>query len=651
MDTWAVEESGFDGARLGFWEAVFTLGNGYVGMRGVLEEGYAESYPATYFAGVYDKGEHVSFEIVNAPNPLLLEMVVDGRGLSADEMEVVEHTRRLNLREGVLTRRTVFRAQGRRYEYESERFLSMADVHVGAVRVRFTSLDADVEVCVRASIDGTTENRMHAVGGPVKHYSVVDAGIVDDTTYLLAQTHDLEMAMGFGSWMSISKDGEPVPARGSDHVEHERCTQELCFTARKGKTYQLERLISMCTSTRDEAESVKDGCLEVLRAARQSGMDALWQEHVEAWSRLWHASDIEIEGDEQLQRALRFDMYHLLISAREGIDAGIGAKALSGEWYGGHVFWDMDIYMLPFFIYTQPERARSLLLYRYRRLDRALERARRQGYRGALWPWESAFSGEDETPESWVDPHGNVIPVYTGRREHHIAADVAYGLIQYYRASGDEEFMLSYGAEMLFETARFWASRVQRDEQGRFEIKDVIGPNEFQSCVDNNAYTNGMAAWVLDWAHGLYHHYRKTSPRGLSVVAQKIGLEMDEVEGWKDISERIFLPIRSDGLIEEFEGYLEKQDVVIDEWDERGMPVVSVSHPEDTQLVKQADVVLLLYLLSERFSSHVKRVSLDYYEQRTAHASSLSHAPHALVACELGDTARAYRYALLSANV
>ncbi|MHC1597220.1 MAG: hypothetical protein ACXQT3_02775, partial [Methermicoccaceae archaeon] len=249
MDTWAVEESGFDGARLGFWEAVFTLGNGYVGMRGVLEEGYAESYPATYFAGVYDKSEHVSFEIVNAPNPLLLEMVVDGKGLSADEMEVVEHTRRLNLREGVLTRRTVFRAQGRRYEYESERFLSMADVHVGAVRVRFTSLDADVEVCVRASIDGTTENRMHAVGGPVKHYSVVDAGIVDDATYLLAQTHDLEMAMGFGSWMSISKDGEPVPARGSDHVEHERCTQELCFMARKGKTYQLERLISMCTST------------------------------------------------------------------------------------------------------------------------------------------------------------------------------------------------------------------------------------------------------------------------------------------------------------------------------------------------------------------------------------------------------------------
>jgi len=651
MDTWSVAEDGFDRERLRFWESIFTLGNGYVGMRGILEEGYREAHPCTYFAGVYDKAEHVSSEIVNAPNPLSLEFVVNGKKLSADEMEVVEHSRRLDLKRGLLIRRTVFRAHDNRYEYESAQFLSLSDVHTGAMRVRFTSLDADVDVCARALIDGTTKNEMHAVGKPIKHYSVVDTGIVeDDTTYLVAKTNDLRVLMGFGISVSISEEHKPIELTTSSCIESEQCTHELCFRAQKGRTYQLDRLISLCTSRKLDAGHVKDECIDVLRSAHRKGMDVLRREHIRAWSRLWQYSDIEITGDEPLQRALRFSMYHLLIAARGGIDAGIGAKALSGEWYGGHVFWDMDIHMLPFFIYTQPETAKSLLLYRYRRMDGARSNAQRQGYLGSLWPWESAFSGEDETPDSWIDSHGSVIPVYTGKREHHIAADVAYGLLQYYQITGDEDFMLSYGAEMLFETARFWASRVVHNGQGYFEIRDVIGPNEFQDCVDNNAYTNALSAWVLRRANELYWHYQKESPHSLNAITEKIGLTESEVSTWMEISKKIVLPIRSDGLIEEFEGYFGKQDVVISRWDDKGMPVLDVSKVEDTQLVKQADVILLLYLLSEEFPPEVKRANFDYYEKRTAHSSSLSYAAYALVLNKLGDAERAYRYLTLTAN-
>jgi kojibiose phosphorylase len=376
----------------------------------------------------------------------------------------------------------------------------------------------------------------------------------------------------------------------------------------------------------------------------------LFKAHVKAWDKRWQYSDVKIEGEDSQQKILRFNLYHLLIAASpRDIDASIAAKTLSGEWYKGHVFWDTEVFILPFFICTQPETAKNLLLYRYRRLKQAKKGAKAQGYKGALWPWESAASGRDETPQTWVNFDGTVIPVYNSKREHHIAGDVIYGVSLYYQATSDKDFMLQYGAEMIFETARFWASRVTYNyKKDRYEIKEIIGPNEFQECVNNNSYTNALAKWTLKYAVELYSHFQNNHPRKLKFITKKMELKREEVAAWKEIADKIVFLISANGLIEEFEGYFQKKDVTIREWDNNDMPVwpdeVNLAEVKNTQLVKQADVILLLQLFSDEFSTRVKEINYNYYALRTTHKSSLSLSSYAIIALELGETKRADKY-------
>jgi len=292
-------------------------------------------------------------------------------------------------------------------------------------------------------------------------------------------------------------------------------------------------------------------------------------------------------------------------------------------------------------------------MYRYRRLEQARQGALLQGYKGALWPWESAASGKDETPQSWINFDGTKIPVYNSIREHHIVSDITYALLSYYEASGDEEFLLQYGAEMVFEAARFWASRSIYDSRRKQHvIKEVIGPNEFQESVDNNSYTNYMAKWVLKSGSELYNSLKNKHPRTLRTITNKIKLQAQEVNIWKELADKIVFLIDSKGLIEEFEGYFGKKDIIISEWDENDMPVwpsaVKLAEVKETQLIKQADVMLLLNLYSNAFSLNVKKINSKYYEKRTVHKSSLSISSYAIIALEIGEVDRAYRHFTLA---
>ena len=653
---WIITEESFDRGRMRFYESILTVGNGFLGSRAVLEEGYEESYAGTYLAGVYDKSGGQSFAIVNAPNPLVTEILVDGRKLSADEMEVVEHLRVLDMKKAVLYRRTVFADADQRYEYESARFFSLYDMHLGVIRVSFRSLDSDASVVLRTVIDGTTTNEMHAVGGPRKHYRVTQSkGLPGDVSYLEARTNDLGIRIGVASAADLHG---AVSARGletSSSSSGEASVLEHSFRGRKGEAYRLDRYVSIYTSRESEGD-VESACLAGLSRARRIGVPAILAEHQEAWERRWQVADVSIEGDPDTLKAMRFSMYHLLISASpEDLDVSIAPKALSGEWYQGHVFWDTEIFMLPFFVYAYPQQAKHLLLYRARRLEPARERAIAQGYQGALWPWESAGSGSEETPPTWINFDGLVLPVYNAAREHHIAADIVYGVHFYYLHTGDDGFMLQHGLGMVLETARFWASRVSYDEtRDQYEIKLVIGPNEFQDGVDNNSYTNAMARWALRYACELYEDFYERFSGEMQGIAEDMGLTGEEVDNWRQIADSIILLVRSDGLIEEFEGYFDRRDVTITERDEHAMPLwpreVMLKDVKETQLIKQADVVLLLYLLSDEFSQDVKRTNLDYYEPRTTHVSSLSITSYAIIASELGDTEKAYRYLHHAAN-
>jgi len=643
---------------MGFWETVFTLGNGYLGSRGILEEGCKKGYAGTYFAGLYDRSEGQSYELVNAPNPVRVEICAGGKKLSVDDMEIVEHRRILDLKKAALWRRTVFKDGDKRYEYESVRFFSLADMHLGVMAFYFRSLDSDVQVVVRHIIDGTTENAGQAVGNPIRHYAVTRAEALEaggETVYLEAKTNDYGIVLGIAAALDMRVAGLKLPAGRQNLVERNYVGRQYAFTAQKGKRCRFEVYLSMCTS-REKKQGVKKACLAGLKTARKQGFAYLFKKHVHAWGKRWRYSDIKIEGDSFLQKAARFNIYHLLAAAPpEDIDVSIGAKTLSGEWYKGHVFWDTEIFVLPLFVFTQPEVAKNFLLYRYRRLPQAREGARAQGYRGALWPWESAAGGRDETPQTWVNFDGTIIPVHTSKREHHIAGDIVYGISLYHRATADDDFMWRYGAEMVFETARFWASRVSYDRaRGCYEIKGVIGPNEFQECVDNNSYTNALARWVLKYAADLYCYLQKSRPRRLDFIAKKIGLSSQEAGAWREVAEKIVFLISPDGLIEEFEGYFKKKDVIITELDKNGMPVwpagVSLAEVKETQLVKQADVILLLQLFSGEFSPDVKKINFDYYIKRTTHKSSLSLSSHAVIALELGDMKRAYDYFVQAAR-
>lgn len=656
-ENWSISEDNIDEGRMRFFETIFTLGNGYLGSRGILEEGYDKGYAGTYIAGVYDKSEGQSYEIVNTPNPVRVEVFVNGKKLVKEYMEVIEHRRMLDMKKAVLRRRTIFADADGRCEYESMRFFSLKDMHVGVMTFSLRLLDTDAQVTVKHAIDGATKNEIQAIENPIRHYTVTHTSTpANGVSYLEAKTNDLGILIGIATAceMKGAKPNSGVTVRS--YRDGDSVTEQISFSATKGKVYRFNRYMSIYTS-RELKRSPKTDCLSGVETAMQCGLSGLLKGHVKAWDRRWRYSDIKIEGDPLIQKALRFDMYHLLIAAPpEDIDVSIGAKTLSGEWYRGHVFWDTEIYVLPFFTYTQPKLARNFLMYRYRRLKQAKHRAEALGYKGALWPWESAASGKEETPQTFVDFDGKTtIPVYTSQREHHIASDVPYGVLSYYQVTGDEDFMLNYGAEMLFEAARFWASRVTYNRRSEcYEIKEVIGPNEFQESVDNNSYTNYLARWVLRNGAELYHYLQNKHPRQLRITGRKMGLQEQEIDTWKNIADKVVFFTGPKGLIEEFEGYFDRKDFPINKRDKNGMPLwpsaVGLAELKETQLVKQADVILLLHLFSHHFPLHIKRNNLEYYEKRTMHKSSLSVPSYATIALERGDVERAYRYLTIAVN-
>jgi kojibiose phosphorylase len=343
---------------------------------------------------------------------------------------------------------------------------------------------------------------------------------------------------------------------------------------------------------------------------------------------------------------MRFNVYHLLIAANESDPhVNIGANALSGERYRGHAFWDTEVFMLPFFIYTQPATARALLLYRYHTLDGARQNARDGGFRGARYAWESAGTGVETTPKwTWDGAHR----IWMGEEEIHVTAAVAYGLEAYVAATGDTALMTGYGAEILFETSRFWASRLEAMPDGRYALSRVVGPDEFHEHVDNSAYTNYLVRWHLQQAARVYADLAVSHPGELASLAERIGLTPDEVEGWLTRAEQIRLPARNDdGVIEQFDGYFGLETLPVAH-DDNGMPMYPPGYHHynlaGINLVKQADVVMLTYVLPDEFGDDVKRATYEYYEPLTLHKSSLSTAIHAIMGIEVGDPRRAVQY-------
>jgi kojibiose phosphorylase len=413
-----------------------------------------------------------------------------------------------------------------------------------------------------------------------------------------------------------------------------------------GKNYRLDRIVHVATSLTpgEPCQPVREGL-----HATPDTVARLIDDHRAAWRSRWAMSDLVIEGDAAAQRAIRFAAYHLISAANPGNErVSIGARGLTGAAYKGHVFWDTEIYLLPFFTLTYPEAARALLMYRYHTLPAARARAARFGYRGALYAWESAASGEDVTPKFVVAPTGDVVHLRVAEQEQHISADVAYGVWRYWQATGDERFLLEAGAEILLETARFWASRVEREEDGHYHIRGVMGPDEYHESIDDDAYTNGMVRFNLEIGADTAALLAERWPDRLRELAARLRLGPDEASAWARIALDIYsgFDARS-GLFEQFQGYFDLEDIDLSAHDPRTVAIDVLLGRERIQrskIIKQPDVLMLLYLLGDRFPADVKEANFRYYDPRTAHGSSLSPPVHAALAAQLGHVELALAY-------
>jgi trehalose/maltose hydrolase-like predicted phosphorylase len=415
-----------------------------------------------------------------------------------------------------------------------------------------------------------------------------------------------------------------------------------------GEPLSLPAMVTVARSDR-LADDPAPVAADALARSRALGWRGVLAAHETAWQQHWNVSDVIIEGDDKVQEAVRFAVYHLTSAANpEDECVSVGARGLTGDAYFGHVFWDTEIYLLPFYVAVWPEAARALLMYRYHTLPGARAKAAHFGFRGALYAWESADTGEETTPERVIGADGTPVEILTGRMEHHISADVAYAVWQYWHFTGDDDFFLRAGAEMLLETARFWASRAVSEADGKRHIRHVIGPDEYHEDVDNNAFTNVMARWNIGRGLETMDLLRERWPNRAAALREKLALGDDELADWRDAIPRIVTGLdAATGIYEQFAGYHKLEQLELSLYADRKMPIDVVIGRERTQrsqVVKQADVVALIALLPDEFPGAAAKANFRYYEPRCAHGSSLSAAIHALVAARLGETETALHF-------
>lgn len=412
-----------------------------------------------------------------------------------------------------------------------------------------------------------------------------------------------------------------------------------------GETLQFRRYVAVYTS-KDVADP-ETAAVDAVHAQSWEGFAAAFEAHAMRWQQVWDRADVAVPGHPGDEQALRFLAYHLSIAADRDPRVSVGARTLSGTGYQGHVFWDVEVFMLPFYLHTAPDVARCLLTYRHHTFDGARRRARELGQRGACYAWESTTTGDDVTPRvAAVTDSGEEIPLFTGTQQVHVTADVAYAVWRYWEATRDDEFLRGPGAEILAETARFWAGRVVLDGSS-YHIRGVMGPDEYHHGVNDNAYTNWMARFNLERAAWTGEWLRTDHPQSWQSLVTRIGLDDGELEYWNAIAGRLYVPEPGeDGVIEQFEGFFGLEEYPLqDEGQADGLDRLFDLHKINAvKLLKQADVLMLPFLFPERFDRRILAANYAYYEPLTDHRSSLSPGVHAALAARLGLKEQAQRY-------
>jgi trehalose/maltose hydrolase-like predicted phosphorylase len=681
MTGWLLRYDGYNPDHEPLREALCVLGNGRFASRGAAPESVAGGphYPGTYVAGVFNRlsvtvhGQPVENEsMVNVPNwQSLTVRVEDGPWLDVDHDHISDYVQELDLRRGVLTRRfRVTDDQGRVTAIAQRRLVSMADPFCAGLDTTVVAENYEGVVTVRSGIDGRVRNSGVAryAGLGDEHLQCVGAESLNKCAVALdARTTTSRVEIGIAARHRVLENGrlldvEMTPVVGDDHAWH-----DITLMVHPRAELTVEKVAAVYTS-RDRATS------EPFSEAREKALcmpefDELLRRHVLAWDHLWARCDLDLGTQDRTQMVLRLHLFHLLqtVSSHSiDLDVGIPARGLHGEAYRGHIFWD-ETFVYPYLNLRMPEVSKSLLLYRWRRLPQARKLAHEAGYDGAMFPWQSGANGREETQTLHLNPQsGHWLPDES-HRQRHINVAVAYNIWQYYEATGDLDFLATYGAELLFEIARFWASIATYDRaDDRYDIRGVMGPDEYHDAypwqeepgLDNNAYTNVMVVWLLQRA---LRCVEVLPDRRRRQLLDLLDIRRSDLERWEHMTRKMRLAWH-DGVLSQFEGYERLKEL---DWEDYRIRYGNIGRLDrileaegdstnNYRLAKQADVLMLFYLLSEEEISEIiehlgytwdpllPSRCVDFYLRRTAHGSTLSKLVHAWVLARI-DRDEAWR--------
>jgi len=669
VDGFLLGYDGFDPGSEGLRETLTSTGNGYLCTRGTAEWEEADGvhYPGTYVHGGYNRETTIlsglpvlNEDLVNLPNWLVLQLRIEGGdAIRLADVELLDYRHELDIRRATVIRRLRFRDRdGRVSTLRSRRFVSMADPHHGGIEWTLVPENWSGRVEVVTAIDGRVSNagvaRYRELEG--RHLNPVGPRTLGpEVIALKAETRQSNLYISHAARTRLFRGDQLLGAERLLYQMEDYIQQTLAFDIDQGEATRVEKLVTFFTS-RDPA--VSDTLVKAATSvARHTDFTASFERHAAAWEDLWRVCDVRVSGDEHAQLLLRLHIAHVLqVCSRNtaDLDAGLPARGLNGEAYRGHVFWD-ELYAFPFFNVRLPEVTRGLLMYRYRRIGEARAAAREMGFRGAMFPWQSGSEGTEETQRVHLNPVSGHWEPDLSRNQRHVNAAIFWNITNYFQTTYDQAFLRDYGAELMLEITRFWASIAHfNPERERYEIHGVMGPDEFhdkypdaaQGGLRNNAYTNVMVAWLCDIAGQLLALLPTSRAEELR---ERLGIGDDELAVWQGMSRRMFVPFHDDGIISQFEGYEHLEEL---DWDAYRAKYGNIQRldrilraegkdPNRYKVTKQADTVMLFFLFRDEelreifrrlgygYSTDTARRNIAYYDRRTSHGSTLSFVTHA----------------------
>ncbi|MCU0398190.1 MAG: glycoside hydrolase family 65 protein [Cyclobacteriaceae bacterium] len=656
---WHIIEEGFNPHHNKIAESVFSIGNGRMGQRANFEETYSgETLQGSYVAGVYypDKtrvgwwknGYPEYFaKVLNAPSWIGIRVTVAGQELDLAKCKVDQFKRVLDMQTGLLSRSfTATFPDGKQVQIESKRFCSMAKGELGAIRYSITPVNFSSPASILLDVDADVRNMDSNYDE--KFWDEVHKHSVEGECIVTAQTKKTFFHVCTGIRYSIQEEGKETDIKVTTGLREKYASNSVELNLNQGKQLVIYKYAAVLSSENHPKEKIVDHCKSLLEDTMTTGFDQLYADHSKVWEHKWNECDITIDGDVAAQQGIRFNIFQLTQTyTGEDERLNIGPKGFTGEKYGGSTYWDTEAYCLPFYLGTSEQKvARNLLVYRYKHLARAIENAEKLGFKegAALYPMVT-INGE-ECHNEWEITF----------EEIHRNGAIAYAIFDYIRYTGDEEYLVDFGLEVLIGISRFWAQRINwSDDKKKFVMLGVTGPNEYENNVNNNWYTNYIATWTLNYTRQAINYVKSKNPEKYKSLSGRITFKEQEPLEWKKIAENMYFPEdKSRGVYLQQDGFLDKQLLTVKELRKEDRPLNqkwSWDRILRSCFIKQADVLQGLYFFEDHFDIDTIRRNFDFYEPMTVHESSLSPCVHSILAARLGYEEKAYEMYLRTARL